>query len=311
MKLLNIVPMMLVFSVLSCRPDPKTNEMLSTRVLIASCVLNKCSEIKYSVSQEVKSLPEGLIISPDTYRIDNISFITDQEGLLRILCIDDKNYQRVVFSHDTIALISAISWIITHGDADKSKTIEELTAKAMSDKLYLTCGPASKWAKTVLNSAGINAREVMTITLEPWNNYDDGHNMIEVEVGGVWKLFDIDNGKYFTRNGIILNLLDFAKAVENDDYEMVPLSNDIPVQSEWNKSNGYDLTFFSELKLISDRNLNGWYKRVINAVLIESDGMLYSPALKEAYMNNRILSYTDKIVVIDSAQFFSKFYGSN
>ena len=45
----------------------------------------------------------------------------------------------------------------------------------------------------------IRARFVLTLTLDPWNSYDNGHSMIEVyrEDLKKWVLYDVDENAYF------------------------------------------------------------------------------------------------------------------
>ena len=303
----------LAFIVLSCkdRGENLKDSQPSDTLLVFICRLDICNEIRYIKGTAGIQLPENLIILPSSYNIDGVNFTVEQEGLLRILFIGDRNYQRIVFHEDTLALLSALSWILTHGNADKSKTQEELTDKATSDKLYLTCGPASKWAVNILRSVNIDAREVMTLITGQFNDYDNGHNMIEVKEGDRWLLYDIDNNSYFTLAGRHLNLIEFRECVEQGNYKINKLSEDLPVYTGWiDQSKNYDFTFYAELRLISEKNLRKWYKRIIDMVLIESGDTMFFPVSNNENLNKRILRYSANINGMDSTMFYKKFYSN-
>ena len=60
--------------------------------------------------------------------------------------------------------------------------------------LEVTCGTASRLAQELLIHAGILSRQVAIFTLRRWNNYDNGHTMLEIWDKGSkkWLLWDFD-----------------------------------------------------------------------------------------------------------------------
>src|SRR3990167_6403559 len=158
---------------------------------------DKVEEIK-SINQPGLPLGDRLVISPGIYTIDNQSYDLQKEGLYRILSPTKSNQQRIVYQNDIPSLLSGISWIASHGIADKDKSEEELFKKALTDKLSINCGALALF---VLKGLNIQSRIVTTLTLEEWTSYDTGHTMLEVREGERWKLYDLDNNVVFKKDG--------------------------------------------------------------------------------------------------------------
>lgn len=63
-------------------------------------------------------------------------------------------------------------------------------------------------AKYVCGLLGLPCREAYLLTAETPNGFDDGHIACEVQIGGIWKLFDVAGDRYFTHMGAHLSLQD-------------------------------------------------------------------------------------------------------
>lgn len=63
-------------------------------------------------------------------------------------------------------------------------------------------------AKYVCGLLGLACREAYLLTAETPNGYDDGHIACEVQIGGIWKRFDVAGDRYFTHMGAHLSLQD-------------------------------------------------------------------------------------------------------
>lgn len=217
-------------------------------------------------------LPDDLIIKPGNYYISGKEYDFTQEGLYRFVVPDQYNHQRIVFNNNIASLLSAIAWIISHGEIDDTKSIDDLVSKATASKLYLTCEAASRFTHEVLNRLNIKSRVIGTRTLDRWNTYDDGHYLIEVYHDDTkqWVLYDIDNDLYFSINNRPLSLYDFVN--NEDQYEIVSISNDCKTVAP-NMINNYDYTFVNEERL---SNLRRWYKRIMQLVYIENNDGHYT-----------------------------------
>jgi len=225
-------------------------------------------------SQQTKPLVQQLIIQPGTYNIDGKTIKLDNEGLYRVSVPFKKNYQVIVYRNDLNALLSSLAWIVSHGNADNKLSFEDLSQKATNDKLYLTCGFVSPFAKKILDTVGYRSRIVSGITLDKLNNYDDAHVMIEIfhPQMNKWILADIDNNLLFQKKGsdIFLNLLEFKNELLNGTLQLKLIAKDIHTDiSGYKTKEGYSYNFHMEF-LQSETQLLEWYKRVMDVVIIEN-----------------------------------------
>lgn len=128
--------------------------------------------------------------------------------------------------------IEALAARHTHGDRDGQPSIDEMDRIAADRLIEVTCGYVSVWAAAHLNAAGYPTRVVDTLTLDEWNDTDNGHTLIEVWTDGDWVAFDIDQDAWFGG----LSLAEWVEAVPTDDYEILPIGDavvDIDAVREW------------------------------------------------------------------------------
>lgn len=260
------------------------------------------------ISQE---LPQKLIISPGLYRFENNTYDLQDEGLYRLISPLQKNEQRIVFSGKNVdTLMSAVSWIYSHGNSDNGKSFEEINNKALNSKIFGTCGAISTWIQFLLDSQNVKSRIVQTLTLDDWNTYDNGHTMIEVYRSDLekWVLYDLDNNSYFSNNGIPLSLIEFVNAVKSDNYKIHLLASDTKLDvSNFIAENNYEYAFYAESVYANENSQKNWYKRVIQIPMIGEDKFSYFTTnnsedrkLMEDYASHhRYLTYDE---------FYSKFY---
>jgi len=284
-------------------PEENADDIIAYR-----CRLNENQELVWTTEDKGLPLPEELIIKPGVYTMDSLQFDLRQEGLVRIMEIGSSNTQRIVFRYDTLALLSGLAWVITHGNADNNKSYDELEEKALTDKVFLTCGHTANWVVNLLRKRGIPAREVMILTLDKWNDYDNGHNMTEVYIGNKWLLFDIDHNKYFVTENGQADLRDFQKRLKDSTLVLKDLAADPVFQSGWENSDGYGLSFLSEMNSTDKESLLKWYGRNSNVILIEQNDSMYFQLTDKQEVNARILSYSSFINGIEPDEFERKFY---
>lgn len=254
-------------------------------------------------------IPDRLIVPKGHYRFSGHGpgYSLTREGLYRFVAPNRENIQKIVFENDIDALLSSISWIVTHGVSDDKKTIDELTDKAKTSKLFISCGNVSQWAQALLASEGIQSRIVGGITLDEWNDYDNGHRMLEMrrEDLGKWVLYDLDNNAYFIgpASKELLNLIEFSSRIANRDYEIVALSADTRVDiSAFQSGNGYDYGFFAEAV---NAEIETWYARVMQVPLINDGNYYYFFDLEH---KDKLERYATYFKYIDKAEFMKKYY---
>lgn len=254
-------------------------------------------------------IPDRLIVPKGHYRFSGhgSEYSLNREGLYRFVVPNRENIQKIVFENDIDALLSSISWIVTHGISDDKKTIDELTEKAKTSKLFITCGNVSQWAYALLASQGIKSRIVGGITLDEWNDYDNGHRMLEIlrKDIGKWVLYDLDNNAYFIdpASKKPLNLIEFSSRIGNRDYEIVALSADTRVDiSAFQSGNGYDYGFFAEAV---NADLETWYARVMQVPLINDGNHFYFFDLEH---KGKLELYASYYKYIEKTEFMKKYY---
>lgn len=262
-------------------------------------------------SNKFNDLPDSLIIPSGDYRFEGKIYALDDEGLYRFISPLNNNAQRIVFDGKNInALMSAVSWIYSHGNSDSTKTFEEINSKALNSKIFGTCGKISVWIQKILESHNIKSRIVQTLTLDQWNTYDNGHTMIEIyrEDLNQWVLYDLDNNLYFSRNNEPLSLFDFMDAVSENSYEMNFLASDTTLDiSNFKSDEGYDYAFYAESVYSSDDTLKKWYSRVIQVPMISEDKFSYFTTDTEE-KRQRMESYASHHKFLTNSEFLSKFY---
>ena len=262
---------------------------------------NKLYDVKKGIMG--KPLPDKLIINPDYYSWRGSVYNLNFEGVYRFVKVNEYQEQHIVYKSNLYNLLSSLAVIHTHGKAHDFLDIDELTLKAIKNKLSLTCGHISLWLKNILKSLGIKVRLVAVLTLDKWNSFDNGHTMIEVydRILKKWVLFDIDNNVYFVdQKKAPLSLLEFKKHVRNNNYNLFPLAFD----------SAYDNTMNSFLIEKTLFDLKRWYRRVAQVIMIfdEEHGKYLYFDFKN---KKRISSYSYNYYFVTYDRFIEKFYSSS
>jgi hypothetical protein len=190
-----------------------------------------------------------------------------------------------------------------------------LLQKATDSKLFITCGTISLLAEQVLTGFGVESRVVLGMTRDRWNDYNNGHTLIEVYRSNhkKWILYDLDNNCFFMRNGEPLSFVEVSGIIDNNqDYEIVPLSNDTKLAvNSFNDKKGYEYDFFSEAIMTTDSSLKYWYSRVLQIPMIkEKEHFIFHDY--DLSVTERMLAYSTEYKFISTCeQFLEKFYSDN
>ncbi|OGK62541.1 hypothetical protein A2334_05905 [Candidatus Roizmanbacteria bacterium RIFOXYB2_FULL_38_10] len=256
----------------------------------------------------ILDLPDTLIIAPGIYRVNNQLYDLQNEGLYRFIYPEVSNKQRIVYEKDNNVLLSSISWIVSHGNADDTLSFKLLENKAKDSKLSITCGTMISWTQSLLSRLGTSSRIVLGLTLKEWNTYDNGHTLLEVYDQGLhkWIVYDLDNNQYFSYNSVPLSFYEYWEHIK-DDYQIIKLANDfkVDVGGFRNKYNNFDYSLLVEQNLTSEENLRSWYANTIQVPMIQIDGIFYH---FDRANKNRVDSYNPTFKYIDFEMFMSKFY---
>ncbi len=270
------------------------------------------SIIQPSNKYSIQNLPLKLIIPTGTYSIYENVYDLKDEGLYRFVFPGVENSQRIVYDGKNIEnLLSAISWIYTHGNSDSGKSFEELNEKAMHSKIYGICNTISFWILETLQEQNVPSRLVQTMTLDEWNTYDNSHTMIEVYRHDLekWVVYDLDNNAFFTFNDIPLSLVEFTNHVQNNDYDIRYLASDTKIDISNFKSdeNNYDYAFVVESISSNEDTLRNWYERIIQVPLIQGEDLEFY--FFDSQNQIKIENFAPNYHFIEKTKFMNDFYG--
>ena len=252
--------------------------------LVASCVTTAlaASEVFYFMNENVElckpltdieaknELPDKLIIEPGVYKFLDRQYSLEQEGLYRFFgpgCAEIE--QRIVYQKDLNALLSSISWIATHGDADSSLSDTDLSKKAQKAKLFIECVGTTKWAKSILDSYNIKSRRVGTML----ENGIVNHVLLEVWRDDLnkWVVYDLDRNNYYVdRNNCPLSIIELTniikeslpaslitgwlnERIESNDFNIIYISDDTKIDISNFRQNGNDTGFYTECFQANDK----------------------------------------------------------
>lgn len=219
-----------------------------------------------------QQLPKKMVVNPGIYNIRNTALNAEKEGLYRIMFPMEENYQFIVYKNNLYAILTSVAWIVSHGNTDVRQDFISLSEKATSDKLYLTCGYVSPFAKKVLKNLGYDVHIVYGKMSGPGNGYDSEHVMLEVYDPGLnkWILVDLDNKYLFAdENDCLLDLSGFKEALTQNKLKLISIAKSIHTDISGFKTNGgYSFGFHMEL-LQTKTTILEWYKRVMDILFVE------------------------------------------
>lgn len=260
------------------------------------------------------NLPQKLVIPPGVYRVHGRTYNLKQEGLYRFFFPCKDNQQRIVYRRDRLALISALSWIQTHGNRDSWKDVKALKKQALTEKLIITCGCISNFAYHVITGLGISCRCVGSFTLKDLNTYNTGHVFIEIKLNRKWTLADLDIGVLFRYKGRRLSLIEFARHAKTGQYKMEPLNASTPISTccfkDRSKTDGYDYGLWMETYFCGSVAIRKWYRRIMMVPYIDERDILYMTTKKNSDIETA-KRYWDICKFLECEEFINKFYKDN
>jgi hypothetical protein len=153
-----------------------------------------------------------------------------------------------------------------HGTKDDFLSYKDAKKAMKSRKLEMTCGSITNFTIQCLKENKIESRFILTLTLDEWNTYNNGHSMVEVFEDGGWRLWDIDLKCYFTLQGKHLNAKEFCAISSQQNYEIVRFSHNNITQEKDRD------TWFGKL-FSSEDGLRKFYKRACQIECIRYHGV--------------------------------------
>lgn len=206
-----------------------------------------------------------LLVTPGIYTVEGNTYRFDHEGLYRVMRPSHYSRQIIVCKNDFFSILSAASWIVIHGIRDNKLPYKTWYKKACREKIVVTCSRASAFAHELLKRINVRSRKVQCFSSTTKTQFFNAHVMLEVlhPVTKKWFLVDIDNNRYFTRNGEPINAHEYYACLQNNQpYTWVSLSEDA-----WLDASGYMNGMINE-NLLSEPVLTQWYKDVMQHIII-------------------------------------------
>lgn len=236
------------------------------------------------VAPAPSSLPVPLVISPAIYTIGTKSYdCRGFEGLIKVILGPGQTVNRIIYQGDAYALLSGLCWLCTHGDEEERASgeasanwITRMGTTAKTQKLRLRCGPTVEFVSWFLNYYGIQTRTVRWLTMQDpagqdWGGVDEGHVVLESKIGGQWRLFDPDNGAFYTdAQGIHVEARTLPAIVADDSFVIERLDADAAYASEASEVGEFDAAGWIELTMLRDDGQGDggrrWVRRICQAV---------------------------------------------
>jgi len=247
---------------------------------------------------------DKLILPKGIYTFNGISYDLTMEGLHRILDLEnDDSLQVIIYEKDILKLLSSFSWMVKHGNSNDRDNFSSIRKKMRKENLSLTCGPVSNYVHTHLRRLGIKSRLIHFFKKNNFNNYDNGHILLEVYIDNKWILVDIDNNVIFIdKNKGFLSAYDIA--TQKDAFKkQVKLSSDTGgVLNFKSKKSLLNFSFYMD-----NFTLNEWYKSIMQVLFIYDKGKL--PLCTKNMNWEEITQYYKYTQCLDKKEFYEQNYG--
>jgi len=203
-------------------------------------------------------------------------------------------------SSEVSSLLKFIAMRHIHAPDDDHLTYEQALEAIKHRKLRMTCSYIAQFAEKLLNAYDIPCRFILTLTLDEWNDYNNGHSMIEVYQHDRWELWDIDQKHYFVFEGERVDAKTFCK-IHYMLYELVKFSKS-PILPKEDKNNWLDLL------TKTDDFRREWYARVCQIPMIRENGILYYTSDEQDRKRIELYPFSNPIIHLSQREFEEKFY---
>jgi hypothetical protein len=173
---------------------------------------------------ELETLPL-IVREPATVRFGGRAFRIEREGLYRFADYDARAFRNVIYyGRDDFTLFASLCRIHVHGRADIKLSGKERDAAVLTRRLSIHCGPFHGYCLRTMQGLGLRVRRVQLLTLEDWNDYDNGHILLEHfhPEEGRWIALDLDTRSVFVdAAGAFMDTYQLTRAVrEGKPYEI-------------------------------------------------------------------------------------------
>ncbi len=258
----------------------------------------------------------ALLVKPGRYCImgNQYAFAT---GGVRIYRYPDTFRYFIVQDENLPNLLSAIAWAISHGNRDDGLPVSALVDKARYEKLSLTCGNVANVSLYLLRAAGYRARMAAGLTLEPWNDYYNGHTLFEVQDKQTkrWILADLDSNVLFAdQDQKLMSYRDIYQDLQdghlNATLDFIATDSLVDV-SGFKMADERNMSFITEHILATPDVLLQRYEKIFQVVLLKPECCdRYYFLSPSSQFTQRVLSYSKSYQPLSEAAFVKKFYSN-
>jgi hypothetical protein len=144
------------------------------------------------------------------------NYLLDREGLYRVLRSGDSGVVRqiILYRGDVWRLVSHLDRLYVYGTRHAGESQSQLTWRSQhGEAVSLQCGHVSQFIQSHLAEAKIPSRLVSCVAKADWNNFDDGHALLEINDPGTgkWVLFDATLGARYCDDVHFLTLQELTE----------------------------------------------------------------------------------------------------
>lgn len=201
---------------------------------------------------------------------------------------------------ETSSILKYIASRHIHAYEDDNLSYEEAKKAIKHRKLRMTCGYISQFTERYLKENNIPCRFILFLTLDEWNDYNNGHSMVEVYQHDRWELWDIDQKKYFIFEGQRVDAKTFC-TIHYMPYKIVRFCKDPILLKEDEDS------WFAILTSTEDGQRD-WYARVCQIPMIRENGILYFTSDDQDRKRIESYPFSNPLKYLTYEEFYEIFY---
>lgn len=218
-----------------------------------------------------------LLKAPLAVRMGDKVFMVEKEGLYRFFDLGGADLrQAYLYQGDLWALLGNLSRMRVHGWRDMdAPSPQEKIERARRGRLSLTCGPTAQFVAEQARTLGVKCRFVHTLTLDEWNDYDNGHSLLEVfdPAEKRWILYDSDLGCRLRHQGRWLDLGEACRLYREGRlpeavYPAGKCQMDPHAEQNLPNANAFYSSMFEGI-FVRDEARDAWFRRVMQVPIID------------------------------------------
>lgn len=226
--------------------------------------------------RDYRNLPL-MLKEPAVVRVGDQAYPVAREGLYRFFDLGNFDMrQAFLYRGDVWLLAGHLSRMHVHGWRGLDKLpMADMVERARTGGLTITCGTTGLFVSAQLREMGVQCRFACTLTFDEWNDYDNGHSLVEIfdPAEKRWLFYDSDLGCRLRYAGRYLDLGEACRLCREGktpeaDYPAGPCVLDPHADSMLPDKPRFHSLLFASAFLV-DAARDAWYRRVLQLPVIE------------------------------------------